>query len=300
MNKSVQNVDFYVEFEERYRGSRALIKLRQENYLPYINLLKRLFNSVHALDLGSGRGEWLELLGENGVIARGVDLSEEMLSLCQEKKFEVTKLDALTALKQCPSDSLQLVTGFHISEHLPFSVLVELVQEAQRVLSPGGVLILETPNSENIQVASSTFYLDPYHVKPIPSQLLSFLLTHCGFELTDVIRLNADINPQINSWITLNDVLKGVSRDYAAIGQKNFEGLSADCVIDTINNASGVSLDDLIERYDKQVRELNQGINDVMLITQHINARVRRLETPLRIVNSFFKKYKLIYKNIFK
>ena len=295
MNNKPQSTDFYVAFEGQYRGSRDLIKLRQEKYLPYILLLKRLFGEVNALDLGCGRGEWLELLGEYGVRARGIDVSEAMLSICREKGFQVSHSDALAALKGCSDDSIQLITGFHISEHLPFAVLVELVQEAYRALSPGGLLILETPNSENLQVASSTFYLDPTHTNPIPSQLLSFLLAHSGFGLTDVIRLNADINPKPHSWITLNDVLKGVSRDYAAIGQKGFEGLSADCSISSIQKDSGISLDYLIERFDQQMSDLNQA----MFQARDANARVRRLETPLRLVNNFVKKSKVIIQQLF-
>lgn len=290
-----RQTDFYVAFEEQYRGSRELIKVRQEKYLAYILLLKRLFGEVSALDLGCGRGEWLELLGEYGVQARGIDLNEAMLTICREKGFEVSCLDALAALKDCPDNSVQLITGFHISEHLPFPVLVNLAQEAYRALSPGGLLILETPNSENLQVASSTFYLDPTHTNPIPSQLLSFLLSHSGFGTTDVLRLNADINPEPHSWITLNDVLKGVSRDYAAIGQKTFDGLAVECSIANIQKDSGVSLDHLIERFDRQMSELNQA----MFLAKDANARVRRLETPLRLINNSIKKCKRFVRQLF-
>ncbi len=295
MNKKPPSTDFYVAFEGQYRGSRELIKLRQEKYLPYILLLKRLFGEVNALDLGCGRGEWLELLGEYGVQARGVDLSEAMLSICREKGFQVSQADALAALKGCPDSSVQLISGFHIAEHLPFLTLAELAQEAYRVLSPGGLLILETPNSENLHVASSTFYLDPTHTNPIPSQLLSFLFSHSGFDLTDVVRLNADISPQPNSWITLNDVLKGVSRDYAAVGQKNFDGLIADCSISSVHKDAGVSLDNLIERFDRQMSELNQ----TMLLARDANARIRRLETPLRSINNLVKSSKRFMQQAF-
>lgn len=295
MNKPSHSTDFYVAFEGQYRGSRELIKLRQEKYLPYILLLKRLFGEVNALDLGCGRGEWLELLGEYGIRARGVDLSEAMLSICRKKGFQVSQSDALAALKGCPDNSVQLISGFHIAEHLPFSILVELVQEAYRVLSPGGLLILETPNSENLQVASSTFYLDPTHANPIPSQLLSFLFSHSGFDSTDVIRLNADINPGPNSWITLNDVLKGVSRDYAAIGQKGSQGLPADYSIASVHKDSGVSLDHLIERFDKQMNDLNQA----MFQARDASARIRRLETPLRSINNLIKSSKSFLQQVF-
>ena len=139
--------DFYIAFENRYRGSRELIKQRQTSYLPYIAPLKTVYPNLKAIDLGCGRGEWLELLKENGVDASGVDLDDAMLSSCIASNLKVKKIDAISALQELPNASLHIISGFHIAEHLPFEQLIELIHQALRVLSPGGLLILETPNS---------------------------------------------------------------------------------------------------------------------------------------------------------
>ena len=181
--------DFYRQFEDRHRGSRELILSRLQAYLPFITPLQQSYDAPLAIDLGCGRGEWLELITQAGFIATGVDLDEQMLLACHERGLTVQCQDAINALKNLPSDSQMLVSGFHLAEHLLFSDLQELVKEAFRVLKTGGLLILETPNPENIVVGSSNFYLDPSHHHPLPPLLLSFLPEFYGFDRVKVLLL---------------------------------------------------------------------------------------------------------------
>ncbi|MDX5935070.1 methyltransferase domain-containing protein [Acidithiobacillus thiooxidans] len=175
--------DFYRAFEDRYRGSRALIKSRVKVYLPFLYPLKALYPDTPVLDLGCGRGEWLELLGEEGFTAYGVDQDAGMLSACTELGLSVEQGDALEALRNLPDASQMVVSGFHIAEHVPFPILYEMVRETLRVLKPAGLLILETPNAENLVVGSSSFYLDPTHQRPLLPLLLSFLTPARGNHL---------------------------------------------------------------------------------------------------------------------
>jgi SAM-dependent methyltransferase len=299
MNDSIHTSNFYSKFEDKFRGSRLLIKLRQEKYLPYIHLLKKVFPIVHALDLGCGRGEWLEILREADIVAKGIDLNDDMLNICKSMGYEVLKLDAVSALRYFPDNSIQLLTGFHIAEHLPFLTLIELVRESHRVLSPGGVLILETPNSENLHVSTDTFYLDPFHTNPIPSELLSFLLGYSGFNLTDVIRLNADIDFNSSTRTSINDVLKGVSRDYAAIGQKIDYEISKEFYITNIESDKGISLDRLIQSYDNGIIEFNVKIDNLILLTHELQFRIHRIERPFKVIYIFLLNAKLALKKLF-
>jgi O-antigen chain-terminating methyltransferase len=212
--------DFYRSFEEKHRGSREVIKSRLKAYLPFIDPLKKIYPAPEALDLGCGRGEWLELLGEEGFDAHGVDLDKGMLEACDEKILSARMCDAVKALKETDSDSLVIVSAFHVVEHVSFEYLQTLVAEAHRVLKPGGLLIMETPNPENLVVGTSTFYLDPTHQKPIPPQLLAFVPELEGFFRSKTIRLQESKDLINNNAPGLNNVLDGVSPDYAVIAQK--------------------------------------------------------------------------------
>ena len=183
---------FYRAFEDRYRGSREVIKQRLNVYVPFVQPLLNIYDDCQATDLGCGRGEWLELMSEVGFTARGVDLNEDMLKACLERGLSVETQDAIAALEHLPDESQMVVSAFHLAEHIPFDDLKELVKEAFRVLKPSGLLILETPNSENLVVGTSSFYLDPSHQRPLPVQLLSFLCEYTGFQRTKILRLQED------------------------------------------------------------------------------------------------------------
>ncbi len=144
-----------------------------------------------------------------------------MLAPCQEMDLHVEQEDAITCLKRLPDNSHIVVSGFHIAEHMPFSDLQILVQEALRVLKPAGLLILETPNPENIIVGSSNFYVDPTHQRPIPSQLLTFLPEYYGFCRVKVVGLQESKELASSENISLVNVLRGVSPDYAVVAQKD-------------------------------------------------------------------------------
>lgn len=252
---------FYRAFEDEHRGTRALIKSRQSVYLPFIQPLIELYPESAALDLGCGRGEWLELLTETGFDAKGVDLDDGMLSVCRERGLQVQTKDAVTALKECADNSQAVVSGFHLAEHIPFDVLQTLVTESLRILKPGGLLILETPNPENIVVGTANFYLDPTHKQPIPPLLLSFLAEHLGFAQVKVIRLQGPVDLSLGRKLTVHDVLGGVSPDYAIVAQKFAPEEIVRQVSWAFKPEYGVTLGMLAGSYDQQidVRLANAG-----------------------------------------
>ena len=244
---------FYRAFVDKHRGSLALIKERQRAYLPFIEPLSALYGKVPAIDLGCGRGEWLELLNEAGFDARGVDLDDGMLAECRARGLNVKTQDAVAALKECADSSQAVVSGFHLAEHIPFEVLQELVREALRVLMPAGLLILETPNPENIVVGTANFYLDPTHRQPIPPLLLSFVPEYLGFERVKTIRLQSPVSLDAGTRVSIHDVLGGVSPDYAVIAQKQAAAQVIRAVSAAFTPEYGVTLDMVAGRYDEQI-----------------------------------------------
>ena len=245
--------DFYRTFEDKYRGSRELIKSRLRVYLPFVEPLKHLDPDAKALDLGCGRGEWLELIKELGLNGHGIDLDDGMLLACKELDLSVETGDAISYLEKLADESQTVVSAFHVVEHIAFEQLQLLVSEAIRVLKPGGLLIMETPNPENIVVATRNFYLDPTHQRPIPPELLSFLPEFYGFYRIKTIRLQESKDLIDRADLTLQDVLSGASPDYAVVAQK---GAVEDVMsqLDTaFKNEYGLSLENLTGRYQSQI-----------------------------------------------
>lgn len=244
---------FYRAFEDRYRGSRDLIRRRLEVYLPFVEPLLRLYSEAKVVDLGCGRGEWLELTGERGFQAVGVDLDEGMLLACTGLGLTVLNQEALAFLRALPDESQCVVSGFHVAEHIPFSHLQELVSEALRVLMPGGVLILETPNPENVAVGTSNFYLDPTHQRPIPPLLLEFLTEYSGFERVRILRLQEQSALVEKESVELIDVLNGVSPDYSVIAQKAAESTILAAFDGPFGKVCGLELAELANRFDAKL-----------------------------------------------
>jgi O-antigen chain-terminating methyltransferase len=211
---------FYTQFEARFRGSRTEIKKRQSVYLPLLASLREVFPDGSLLDLGCGRCEWLELASEAGWQAIGVDTDAGMLAHAAALGLNVQQAEALDYLRALPEASSAIVTSFHVVEHFPFAVLQDFIRETHRVLQPGGVLILETPNPENIFVGTCSFYVDPTHRTPLPPELLHFLVQNCGFINCRIVRLNEFPIGTPPTDFSMVRVLYGVSPDFAVIAQK--------------------------------------------------------------------------------
>ena len=174
------NDDFYSQFEQSFRGQRDEIKERLQVYAPFIEPLPDAYPDFLALDLGCGRGEWLEVLGELELTAIGVDLDDGMLAYCRAINLNVQTQDVISALADPKHESVAVITAFHLVEHISFDALCRLISESLRVLKPGGLLIMETPNPENIQVGTSNFYLDQTHTRPYSGpQFLDTGLSYC-------------------------------------------------------------------------------------------------------------------------
>jgi 2-polyprenyl-3-methyl-5-hydroxy-6-metoxy-1,4-benzoquinol methylase len=171
----------YQEFEDVFRGSRGEIMRRQRRYLGYFLGCRRV------VDLGCGRGEFLELCRDNGVAALGVDINSDMVRTCHEMGLEAHEADLLQFLAAQPDGSLDGVFSAQVIEHLDKETLFELLRLCCLKLRPGSYLILETLNVDNLIVGASRFYADITHVRPIPSSTLEFLARSFGFDETFVL-----------------------------------------------------------------------------------------------------------------
>lgn len=200
----------YLAFENRFRGSPSEIATRQAHYLGMFQSLEPIAAGGLLLDIGCGRGEWLNLLKEANVSARGIDLNSAMVEEAKTKGLDVIEANAIDYLREQPKNSLAAITGFHIVEHLSFDELVQLFDVAWRALSPGGAILFETPNPENLVVGACTFHYDPTHNRPLPPDFLRFLAEARGYGEARIIRSKEDCDlnrpesgfapSEINDW----------------------------------------------------------------------------------------------------
>ena len=212
---------FYQLFEERFRGPQKEITERlRARYSDILQIAKRSGNSTAAIDYGCGRGEWVEFLQSQMWDATGVDSNMEMLQQAPPS-LNLQCDDVIANLKKQPDNQFGLVSAFHLVEHLPIETLIIFIKESQRILAPGGILLLETPNPENINIATYRFYTDPTHIRPIPPELLSFIVSYAGLD-SHTLRFNEQKpQPYYNDIATALFNLLRTSPDYCIMGIKS-------------------------------------------------------------------------------
>lgn len=183
----------YAGFEDVFRGPEALVRERQRVYLDL------LVAEAPVLDVGCGRGELLELLAGAGIAASGVDADASMVARCREKGLEVVEGEGLTYLRALETSSLGALFCAQVVEHLHADELRALLDEAQRVLRPGGVFVAETVNPHALG-AFKTFWTDPTHRLPLFPEVLVVLAAGAGFEAAEVIFPNGTGSLDVDRW----------------------------------------------------------------------------------------------------
>lgn len=166
----------YVGFEDQFRGSDDEIRARLSAYVPLFA------NASDVVDVGCGRGEFLTLLKDSGIRARGVDLNAEMAAIARERGLDVVHGDALAFLEALDDDSLGGVIAAQVVEHLDPSYLVKMLDALSRKLRQGSPLVVETINPACWLAFFSSYIRDLTHVRPVHAETLQYLLRAHGFE----------------------------------------------------------------------------------------------------------------------
>jgi 2-polyprenyl-3-methyl-5-hydroxy-6-metoxy-1,4-benzoquinol methylase len=164
-----------LHFSLRFRGPEEYVRDSFQAYVPEFT------GRRNVLDIGCGRGEFLELARDAGIIASGIDLSSESVALCRSKGLAALEADLFTHLASLPDASLDGIFCAQVVEHLPPDRIPEFVALAALKLARDGCILIETPNPECLAIFATHFYLDPTHTRPIPPPLLAFYLEEAGF-----------------------------------------------------------------------------------------------------------------------
>ena len=176
-------------FADLFRGSEEEIAARVAEHVEVLR------GQAPILDLGCGRGELLRLLRSAGIEAAGVDTDPAMVEACRRDGLDVAEEDALAALAARTPGSLGGIVALHLVEHLPASVWMSLVEAAARVLRPGGVLLVESPNPDSLRVGAGLFWIDSTHHAPVHPDALAFVARAVGLRV-DSVRLAHEFPPE--------------------------------------------------------------------------------------------------------
>jgi SAM-dependent methyltransferase/exonuclease VII small subunit len=180
-SSSVETLSYkYVGFEDAFRGSQEDIQRQLRDYVPIFA------GASDVLDIGCGRGEFLALLRESGVSARGIDLNDAMVAVCREKGFAATKADALSYLRTVPPGTLGGLFAAQVVEHLEPAYLTRLLEAAFEALRPGAPIVLETINPACWFAFFESYIRDITHVRPLHPDTLKFLLIASGFQQIEI------------------------------------------------------------------------------------------------------------------
>lgn len=233
-NLPTDDEQFYQAFEEQFRGSEEMIRERLRVYIPVVQKHISDWKNGRFIDIGSGRGEWLDLLREHGAVDYvGVDLNARQNARCEARGHHVIRMDCIEYLSKQPDNSADLISGFQIIEHLCLSDVMELLKQSYRVLKPGGMILFETQNPRNLIVGADTFYIDPSHKRPLDPGMIKFIVEWCGYAEVSCIDANAypnwagvTVKPDteemanlVQQFNNLNYLIYG-PQDYAVVGIK--------------------------------------------------------------------------------
>ena len=199
----------YMSFEEHFRGSRHTIKVRQYRYLPFFE------HGSNVLDIGCGRGEFLELLKEHDIGGIGIDINKDMVEYCQSKGLDAKQIDALEYLNILENTILDGIFSDQVIEHLTPDYLIRLLHLSYQKLKPESYLVLGTVNILN-PGGLANFFVDPTHVSPIHPEYLKYCLEVSGFRDVQIIFRTYDERENNQN---ISD-LCSIAADYTIVGKK--------------------------------------------------------------------------------
>jgi O-antigen chain-terminating methyltransferase len=274
-----------MEFENKFRGARELILDRLKVYEPILKFVATLAEKPSVLDLGCGRGEFLELCNKFGIEVLGVDTSEKNVELVKSLGFKAHKDDILNFLKKQESNSYNLVSLIHVVEHLEFCYVLELFKEVHRILKSGGIFIVETPYVKS-PLAAFNFWVDPTHKRPIHPELLKFIGEKMGFSIIEIFPLAGKSRKDI---VSLTDILYS-SPDVSIILVKDTDDKyyleKVKNVLSKVRAQASLDLEEVSLRLTQEHSSIAEEVQKLSATLAQLNQRVELTNKEISYVKS--------------
>ncbi len=309
----------YLEFENKFRGDRERIIDAFNIYEPLIELAIQHDPSANLVDIGCGRGEWLQKCRDKFDDCTGIESDLSMIKVCRDNGLNVIAGDAIDKLSEFASASVSIITIFHVIEHLEHENLIKLFNQCQRVLSDDGLLIMETPSIDSLIVSTKSFYIDHTHVNPINPDAVCFYIEKAGFSNVKHFYING--GPlQEASPLKITRILNGVAQDLCIIATKRkrkFDIIFSDKTrwqsnlnigITTLEAAidHDLKLESLLHDYEKSKEECSQYYEKSKEQCSQFNQEIYALNQEVSLLKeeiSLFKarlKYIIYFSNALK
>ena len=323
------NSNFYFDFENKFRGSQQDVLEKLNTYDGLLNQILNHINAPKLLDIGSGRGEWIRKCSTLGFECTGIDFNQKMSDYSKNQDMNIIYDDALNTMRNFEDHTFDVISSFHMIEHLDQEYLSELIVQCKRILTTDGVLIMETPSIDNLIISTNLFYLDPTHITHINPSQLKFIVEHIGFDNAEIFYINGGpLQDSINSRLTR--VFCGVAQDIVCIATSS---RSASLFLNSQNSnwrdllPIGITTLNAASDYDNQIvqreelmlsrlqaqeiaiyelrkqilsLEKNYEIIMVLLNTLKINFLVKIIKRIKKIVLKAFSKLLSLFNAIFK
>ncbi|WP_413678752.1 class I SAM-dependent methyltransferase [Prochlorococcus sp. MIT 0916] len=303
--------DYYLEFENKFRGDRKVILEGLTKYDPLIDIIIEKIDHPRFLDIGCGRGEWLEKWDKNKIESVGIEEDLRMVELCRDINLNVLHGDALEILDNLPKESFTLITIFHMIEHIENEKIMTLLSKCKELLNEDGVLLIETPSIDSLLVSTKTFYIDPTHINHINPDSLIFNLDKIGFKSSKNFYINGGPLQNASSF-KITRVLNGVAQDLLTIAAKtdhsanrlfseenNYWKANLNLAPTTLEAAIEFDLDNI--RFRQEIKKIEDQISkDNKREIQLLKEEILYLKSDLKYVLIFIRNLKLLLKPFVK
>jgi SAM-dependent methyltransferase len=182
----MNHLDYY-RYQTQARGVHGLKEIReiaisrdhvyQRIVLPYLPPQKK----SNIVELACGHGSFLYWLKDKGYHqVMGIEGSPEQVAAAREVGCLIEQADLVEWLTRQPDQSVDVLLGIDLAEHLSKDDFMELLKQSHRVLSAGGTLMLRYPNGDSPLVGLNLFN-DITHVWTYTTNCIETLSRMHGF-----------------------------------------------------------------------------------------------------------------------